>query len=673
MHRKNLLFLLILFEIAAASFSVCAASAVSQDEIVLIKEDFKQLVPMHIRKEEIARMKSSGFPVENTQKMVHPENWFISTWGMPRDLTLTASNEGWHVSTEKTVLIFPPFIRNDFADFFLNMTICGGMRPSTVSVSVAHVGMLYGGDERLLQKIEIAAGEKRTVQLPIHFDFVNNSFRICFKISGDVSLQNMLLSGRFLDMSEKGFSCVEGTLEACSAIPDPKKSDYPDCRFTCHFMGKCITAGCPCPRELQLVLDGFRNYRLLGTKNLKAGDKVRCIILPYEKLPENRKSTQQADDLDLISLDSYYVARIEKIVDFSASDIIPFTQTEEKYISVFERNFNPPVSAELDKMQQDAIAADLTKINAMLEGWDREKIKQTNEAFQKAWAAEKAKDKPGYNRVKVGGQTYVWRNVENSFWALPENYLFCYGYTSLNPKNLEALVALRDFLHANGCQFIVSLVPHLYDISARIMNPDSRHIPDFLSAFTAQELLKNGIETIYHSDELIKNYNRCPLAFDYPHDVHPSDTCQNVAAELVAEKIRRYGFARELDPDKFSTVLSDYWRKDETSRWPSACDIGNNQPGTPYLCHRVLYDGKPIRPVSKSPILVIGNSFIQTPAPMPEAFPALLASKLFVGISAKRVNADGPLLVIPHNLMKDPEGYLKGKKVVLRRFVKNGR
>ena len=116
---------------------------------------------------------------------------------------------------------------------------------------------------------------------------------------------------------------VEGEIVKRSDLPDPKKSDYPNCRFAVHFKGNTIISGEPCPKELVLIVEGFENYRILSTNNLKAGDKVLCAILPFDQLPEDYQSTQQSDDLELFLLERYYVLDIKTIRRFTDSELAP--------------------------------------------------------------------------------------------------------------------------------------------------------------------------------------------------------------------------------------------------------------------------------------------------------------------------------------------------------------
>ena len=118
---------------------------------------------------------------------------------------------------------------------------------------------------------------------------------------------------------------VEGTIEERSLLPDPKKSDYPNCRFSAHFMGNTILSGEICPREVSLIIEGFENYKILNNNKINKDDKVVCSIIPFELLPEEEQATQIADDLELFLLESYYVLDIKTIKEFSDNEFIPIS------------------------------------------------------------------------------------------------------------------------------------------------------------------------------------------------------------------------------------------------------------------------------------------------------------------------------------------------------------
>jgi len=602
-----------------------------------------------------------------------PKNWTIEWSAFPKDCQFGETEKHFFVRTAGKFTMYGANVTPASQEYTIEIT-AGVPAGANLAEAVIQTGIFEYGltsfGPRITGSVKIAKGETKTFKTTVRFEKDFAPFRPMLVITGDVILERMVVAERPEQFSKMGLTLLEGTLKECSQIPDPAKSDYPNCRFTCHFVGNSIQRGAPCPQETVLVIEGFANKKLLASKQLTPGDKIRCLILPFDKLSAEQKTTQQADDLNLFSLDNYYVLGFSKITSFSDLSRYPasginFSDNDTGYVSVFERNINPPITPQMSQLQAAAIAADLASIDSLLSGYTDAKKAEINSRFNAQWKLEKDKDPPGRNRVK----NFVWRNVDGSFWALPETFAFIINYPPIAQEKIDAVVALRDFLAANGCQLIVSLVPGLYDISARVINQDFRDIPDFTTAAVTRQLLDNGIETIYASPQIIKHFNRYPWAFFYPANPHPSDTVQDVLTDLVAAKLSRYQFAQTMKKELFTIDLFEHaYGKSADYLFPDNCDIGANKPKSAYLCRRVLYDGKTVNADPQSPILIIGNSFIQTPMDFPDSFPTLLSAKLSTGVTSYRVGSFGPMTAIIQQLFAAPEEMLKGKKVVVLGF-----
>lgn len=460
---------------------------------------------------------------------------------------------------------------------------------------------------------------------------------------------------------------VEGELIERSELPPPEESDYPNCRFTAHFQGNAIKSGDPCPKELALIIEGFENYRVLDTDSLKNGDKVQCVVISFESLPEEFQSTQQADDLNLFLLESYYVVDIRKVNSYSDDPFMPksgifFTDGNEVYVSVFERHINPSIPQSVMDTQKRSVQNDLKKMNGLLAEYDDDKIREINAKFAAAWQKEKEKDANGYNRVG----DYVWRNIDNSFWCLPVNYTLLSMPDLLTQESLDSFAALKRVCEANGVQFIVSLVPDLHVISARVINKDFRDIPDIQTASFVKQLSEIGIETIYSSDAIIQNYNRYPFAFFYPANDHPSDTTQDVITDILSERLTRYDITSALDPGLFSEKQSPHgYGNDEKYLFPANCDIGNHEAGSAYTNREILYDGRQITLSKDAPVIVVGNSHQQTPMKYPDSVPTLLSRKLNTTVDWYRIGGYGPFYDIVIQFLTQAESFLKNKKVLV--------
>ena len=477
----------------------------------------------------------------------------------------------------------------------------------------------------------------------------------------------------FLSTAKK--TVVEGEITERSELPNPQESDYPNCRFTAHFNGNSIKSGESCPKELSLVIEGFESYKILDTDKLKPGDKVKCTIIPFEDLPEEDQSTQQADDLNLFLLRSYYVVNVQIIQVFEDNGFMPksgifFSDGNEEYISIFERKINPPIPLRIKDAQDNAISDELKKMNDFFNEYDDKEIEICNQKFAEAWEKEKAKDPPDYNRLRNDQGEFVWRNIDNSFWVLPTKYKLIKKVDPIPQDALDSFKALKDVCEANGVQLIVSIIPNFHAVSSRVINKEFRDVPDFQLATYVKQLSEIGVEAFYSTDALIQQYNKYPFAFHFPFDDHPADTIQDVQTDLIRNKLERYNIQRELDPALFTVKQNFHHALEKTANnaFPQNCDIADNAPGSPFSFREVYYNGEKITNPEQSSILVIGNSFIQYPMPYPDSFPTLLTYKMHAPVKWYRIGWLGPFTDCLYQILARPEYFLQGKKVLILQF-----
>jgi len=470
---------------------------------------------------------------------------------------------------------------------------------------------------------------------------------------------------------------VEGKLSERSELPDPAQSEYPDCRYTAHFFGNSILSGEPCPRELNLIIEGFSGYTALPSNDLKKGDKIRCTIIPFDNLKEEHKTTQQADDLSLYSLESYYVLdvrTVDSFVDYGPFPPSGILFSDSSYrsmphdTSIYDRKINPPLSPEIVEEQKASIREDLKKMNDLLGLYDENRIRSINHAFEEAWQQEYENDAEGRNRIG----NIVWRNMDGSFWALPLDYTFLSEPDTLSRKTLDSFIALRDFFESNGVQLIVSLVPDLYVISSRVINRAFRDIPDLQTATYVKQLSEAGIETVYPSDAIIADYNRFPFAYWFPENNHPADTTQDVISDILANRLKRYDIAPCLSSSMFQVNDSPCEGADAVKAlFPENCDIGGYEAKSVYLCKFITYDGKPVPRTEDAPILICGNSFVRTPMGEPESLLCLLSMKTLSTVDCMRLDGRGPLTTLIARIPLNPDRFLKGRKVCIFQFGTN--
>ncbi len=621
---------------------------------------FQKYVNPKIYPAALPHLKRSGLNKEELEKQEIPDHWAVEWNTYPKECHLSHNDNGFLIDVHKGVFRFFGPVQN-----VMNCNLRVEFEASALSDNVTiELGLREHGSinpgQHVLQTIRPSSGKQETYTFDVGVMDQYNTFEPMIAVQGKVLLHRM----RVYRKPVAEITSVEGEITECSHLPNPKDSDYPDCRFSAHFIGNSIKAGDPCSRELALVIDGFKNYKLLDMAKIKPGDKIRCTLIPFSKLPDRMKTTQQVDELNLFSLDNYYVLSMSVIRTYSDTSLNPssgilWSEGNSSYISIFERHINSPIPGVLKEAQQANIEKDLARMNVMLADFNncREGL---NRQFQEIWTKEKNKDAPGYNRIG----SFVWRNINGSFWCLPEKYWFIGNYQEISEENLAALLSLKKTLESNGVQLIVSIVPNLYDIAARVINPQFRDIPDYQMAILVKQLSEAGIETLYASDEIIANSEKYPFAFFFPSNYHPSDTCQDALASVMAARLERYHFPQNMKSADFSFIQipnplsTDYL-------FPANCDIGNHKAGTSYTSREVRYCGKVLQKDPQSAIKVLGNSFIQYPMKDPESYPTLLASKIRYGVDWYRISGDGPMTTIIQNIFTNPTAFLAGKKVII--------
>ena len=617
--------------------------------------------------DEIFKKNGVSLTKDDLSEKKVPYTWSIDYNSMKGDCDFGESEEGFHVfSPDGGFVTLGPekFVSN--MSTVISFEISCHSEETIVKAGVEEYGLLrpgkyYAGEVSGIQ-------DRKQVSFGIgaleHFD----SFRPFLEITGDATVHSLCIYQKEIP----GSTTVEGEIIERSSLPDPKKSDYPDCRFTAHFKGNVIKSGTACPEEILLVIDGFEDHGILGTDKLKNGDKVLCSILPFEALSDEEQSVQQSDDLDLFALDHYYVAAIHAIDDFSNDNAqfpasgVRFTDGLKEHVSIFDRHINPAVPEKLQQAQQQSISKDLQMINSMLKDYDEAKIKKINSSFSKAWDKEKSEDPAGYNRVEVSNETYVWRNIEDSFFSIKESFSKLISDDAVNEENAEALVELKKALEANGVQLILSVIPSRDPIVARIINKDFRDIVDYQTYNTVRILLEHGIEAVTPSMEAIKRFDEEAFTYNIGGDVHPSVLIQKTVSEILADRLKRYDYPKRLKRDSFTFAETkhQFWGIEPLTHYPANCDIGTHHAGEEIYVKTPLLQEDLSLIDQDSEILVIGNSFSISPY-REYGLVSWLDYSLETSVSYYQFKMNGPATVFIDNLLVSPEKYLKGKKVAV--------
>ena len=624
-----------------------------------------------LSKENEGQLSKKGYDLEEFKQRHIPQSWNIDLSTIPSDALFQNVEDGFKIISDQGLLrlickrfdgmrssfIFEFSIKND------------GDNDCEISFGVHNSGLVKSGYVVLISD-KISAGETKQFEAELSVFEQLANIAPTLTVRGSAILENFYTYQKIHD----DFSIVEGEITERSSLPDPKDSDYPDCRYTAHFVGNAIISGLSCNKELSLSIDGFHNKAILNTNSLKVGDKIKCAIVPIDSVPDNLASIQEADELSLFTLDSYLATTIQKISSYTDTTYLPVSSTHFKsesfdFKSVFEERVNPPLSNNLLLSQQERIRKDLEAANEMLQTY--ESAQETTEPeFQEAWAKEKERFSDDYNTIKRGSSiVHYWRNINHSFWCLPPQYtLIPKSLPVLSEDKLEALVAFKDFLEANGIQLIVSLVPDRYEIASRVINSDFSDVPVYQLLSYVKQLSEAGIECPYYPPSIIEQYNLFPFAYLFPNDSHPGTTVQYCIAQIIADRLSNFHFPKTLQTSKFSHVQVPTYADTVTNnyKYPYNCDIDNNEAGEGYTNDEIHYEGKILTKDSGSAIYVVGNSFMQTPGwTQQNSLPAFLSEQMLYPVDDFRVDQKGPMTTIIQRIFDNPGHFLKGKRVLV--------
>lgn len=640
------------------------------------QEDYKELIPISLSKANEDRLTKNQYVLDDFKSKNFPKLWSIDYSSIPSGVSFQPTDDGLFISSNQGAFRITGQRFNGMrTSFIFEITVNNKSdKESEIVLGINNSGLVKNGNTILISD-KISGNEEKTIETEIDvFDrFANIAPNITIK--GDVLIEGFKMYRKDFD----NFTIVEGEITERSVLPDPKDTDYPNCRYTAHFVGNAIISGMPCNKELSLSIDGFENQKILGTNAIKVGDKIRCAIVPTDSIPDELASIQEADDLSLFALDSYLVTTLQKIntyTDVSTANgnnaIVYFKSEIFDFKSVFGR-FNDPIPSDIRNAQKRRIEKDLSEANAMI-SYLEENRDEIEAHFQKAWSIERDKDSSGYNRVG----NLVWRNKNNSFWGLSYNYTLIPKTPSLLSKDkLDAVVALKDFLESNGIQLIVSLVPDRSEIASRVINPEFKDIPVYQLATFVKQLSEAGVECPYNAKQIIENYDLYPFAYLYPLDGHPASTTQHCIAEVVANRLSDYHFPKDLDINLFSHAQVPTYDDDNNGKtlhkYPVNCDIGDNTPDALYTSDEIRYDGKRVVRDTSSEVLVIGNSYAYTPGSTSKqhSFPAFLSERMLHPIDDYMVSSQGPMTVIIQRFFEKPESFLLNKKVLVMQMSEN--
>ena len=449
-------------------------------------------------------------------------------------------------------------------------------------------------------------------------------------------------------------SFVEGTLVQISKLPSATESAYPDCYYTASLDIKQIISGPPIPQKVVLVIPGFFSRIYAPEAKFKIGDKVLATLIPFESMPDKIRQTQQADEIEDVTLKFYFPEKVDLIQAFQRVDKpAPFAGNERDVEGKVEFQQS---DAGAKAARKESIRRDLAQINKLLADhggdWDKwhDSLKDFRTQYDKQFEAK----------------AHKW--VGDSFFSAGYLDHFCL----YNAKFVQSVIAFKNYLAARNVDLILVRVPTKGEVVADLFAPlplDKINNPDLLRMY--KELLEADVEIITDVIPRARESRlKYPLMYwyqDFP-EVEPAEGIAWVVAEEFAKRLNRYERIRNT-PKKTYTLREVSGANYEYLRWPE----GNPKfdPAEQVRFASVTNsDGSVLKLTqgADSTVLVVGSSFIGHPSiEKGGSIPPYLA--YLTGIAPDIVYRSGSDRTIPRSIAREGDKFLRNRSVCLFPFV----
>ncbi|MFZ2653614.1 MAG: hypothetical protein WAX69_01740 [Victivallales bacterium] len=447
----------------------------------------------------------------------------------------------------------------------------------------------------------------------------------------------------------------EGKITRASKLPDPLKSSYKDCYYTAEFEVLNVISGILSANQVIVVFPGFHDRKLTPEAKFKVNDLLRLKLVPFDSLPQEAQSIQQADELENFSLAIYFAKEIAYLDRIPTYLTKPPPRKSISYVSGFEKPLNPTLPQTLVDARKAEIQHDLASVKDKLAALAKVKnnlaasFSHDWQTFQESLVEVKS----------LKGGSYKWGEVGKGHFTLPMDYN-PFTASDWNGTALSALKSLNEYLSFNNIQLIVVVIPDRFQVASRVFLPQYADHADQVSLSIVKTLLENDIEAIDISRELVSRAKDYPFMFFYDkiHDPHPDYGAVDVATDKLAERLKRFIgiLPRGLPSERFSLVDVDNPLK---RTWP--VDSEGHKIGELLHVKQVLFDGKVVDLKNQaSPFLVIGDSFSGTPGW--GAFSCFTGMKTGIIPYHCEIGGTGVSTTIPKMLLAQRRMLLKGKK-----------
>ena len=207
---------------------------------------------------------------------------------------------------------------------------------------------------------------------------------------------------------------------------------------------------------------------------------------------------------------------------------------------------NDPVSDEQRSEEQEqrkaAIAADIERLTKRLETVPSAELTEQLHTKLKAVIEQKG-------LVPEQKRVYGIRDIEP----------IIKGTDQLDENMLKCIVQLRNDLEKRGIDFIFMPLPPTPHVYAHDLVDGIEATNDYTPGWTKMllQLLEHDVEII-DPIEAFRAHSTDDLVIKWPNDFHTGDGGRLIAAKMLAERLQRYQFVRDVAPFKESYVIEEY-------------------------------------------------------------------------------------------------------------------
>lgn len=237
---------------------------------LVFSERFKRYKPIAFSKNEKTMISRKGYDLTTFRKKVLPEAWQLDYASIPSGADFQTSENGYKIESAGGPIRFMCRHFNSMRNSFVfGLTVKNDSDSESEIILGVHNDAPFKYGHHTLVSEKIPAKTTKTVVANLSVFDQLSRIAPTISVNGSATLVDFMMYRKDHD----DFTIVEGEIVARSALPAPKDTDYPDCRYTAHFVGNAILAGMPCNKELVLSIDGFHDKKILWTNSLKVGDK----------------------------------------------------------------------------------------------------------------------------------------------------------------------------------------------------------------------------------------------------------------------------------------------------------------------------------------------------------------------------------------------------------------